>query len=359
MKIAIIGTRGIPNHYGGFERFAELLSVELSAYGHEVSVYCPHYQSYKSEQWQKVRLIYKYCPAFLGHSFSQFFYDLFCITDSRKRNFDLIYHLGYTTSAVFLRFHKKNVRIFINMDGMEWKREKYNWFTKKFLLFSERLAIKFSHKVIADSVEIKKYLDGKYQINSFYISYPSIEVNTDILQRPSELKNQDYCLIISRAEPENNIDIIISGFIASETNDILYIVGDFSNAYGNYLRKKFKDKRIYFSGPVYHLELLNSLRYYARIYFHGHSVGGTNPSLIEAMAARALICAHDNPFNREVLNSNAFYFKSASDITDLINIKPDKYKFSTFIENNLKTIRSRYNMNLITEAYQKIFNELR
>ncbi|HPD65161.1 MAG TPA: DUF1972 domain-containing protein [Bacteroidia bacterium] len=359
MKICIAGTRGIPDSYGGFERFASLISASLVTKGFEMYVYCPHYQNYKEKKWREVRLIYKYCPRFLGHSFSQFVYDLLCILDSRKRNFDVIYHLGYTSSAVFMKLHNKKAVIMTNMDGMEWQRAKYNRLTKKFLLFSEKLAVRRSNYVVADSEVIKGYLDKKYKINSLYLTYPVGKVEIDSSYLPRFLQPEKYFLLISRPEPENNLGLIISSFLFSKTSYPLVVVGNFSNRYGKFLQKKFHDQRIIFAGAIYDHNILNALRHFSLLYFHGHSAGGTNPSLLEAMAAGSLIVAHDNAFNREVLGNNAFYFSSADDIIYLLNSFKSKSDYNSWINANLEKIHREHSLNLMVMKYAEFFNSVR
>src|ERR1044071_7073691 len=141
MKIGIMGTRGIPNNYGGFEQLAEYLSAGLAQKGHEVYVYNPHYHPYKESSWGKVNIIHCIDRQRSIGTVAQFFYDLACIKDARKRKYDILLHLGYTSDSIWWKkWPKQSVNI-VNMDGMEWSREKYNRITRKFLKRAERLAI--------------------------------------------------------------------------------------------------------------------------------------------------------------------------------------------------------------------------
>ena len=169
MKIAILGTRGIPNHYGGFEQYAELLSVYLVAQGWDVTVYNSHNHPYQRPEYKGVKIKHIYDPEKKMGTIGQFFYDLGCIWDTRKQDFDIVYQLGYTSSAVFNFLFKKNTILVTNMDGMEWKRSKYNKYVQRFLMYSERIAVKHSDFLIADSLGIKAYLDEKYQTESFFL----------------------------------------------------------------------------------------------------------------------------------------------------------------------------------------------
>ena len=151
MRVAILGTRGIPNNYGGFEQFAEHLSKGLVELGYEVTVYNTHDHPYLSPYWGKVRLIHKWNPERYTGTLGQFIYDLLCILDSRKRKFDIILQLGYTSSSVWGWLLPSRSVIVTNMDGLEWKRSKYGKNVQRFLKVAEKLAIKTSDFLISDS----------------------------------------------------------------------------------------------------------------------------------------------------------------------------------------------------------------
>src|SRR5689334_13561602 len=146
MRIAILGTRGIPNSYGGFEQFAEYLSIGLIDKGHEVTVYNSHNHPYQGDSWKGVDIVHCYDPEHLIGTAGQFIYDLNCILDCRKKDFDIILQLGYTSSSVWLKrfLSKKKFTVTTNMDGHEWKRSKYSAKVKKFLLYAEKLAVQNS-----------------------------------------------------------------------------------------------------------------------------------------------------------------------------------------------------------------------
>jgi len=360
MKIAIIGTRGIPNHYGGFEQFAEVLSQELVKNGILVSTYCPHNHYYKEKIWNGVMLIHKFCPHFLGSSLSQFVYDLLCIIDSNKRNFDIVYHLGYTSSAIWFGLHKKNTRIVTNMDGIEWQRKKYKHTGKMFLKYAENKAIKMSHCLIADSEEIKKYLVKKFSVEVKYLSYPAsvTESFTSSDGLPLPFEPQKYYLSICRLEPENNVEMIIEAYNNSQVIEPLIIIGNNNTKYGKFLMRKYCSSNVIFYGSLYDKIKLDKIRYHSKLYLHGHSVGGTNPSLLEAMAAKALICAHDNPFNREVLGENAFFYKCSMDLTNLLHLITEKSDYQTMIFQNFTLIKQKYQPEYICKEYLSLFTKI-
>ncbi|WP_276379290.1 DUF1972 domain-containing protein [Flavobacterium sp. H4147] len=359
MKIAILGTRGIPNNYGGFEQFAEIFAVYLAQQKHHVYVYNSHNHVFQEKHYKGVNIIHQYDPENKIGSAGQFIYDLNCILDSRKRNFDIILQLGYTSSSIWSFLLPKKSIIITNMDGLEWKRSKYSKITQRFLKFAEKKAIKNSDYLVADSLGIKQYLEDKYHIEATYIAYGAelfFEPKEDLLSQYNVKKN-NYNLLIARFEPENNIEVILDGIADSQDDKIILVVGNNDNGYGNYLKKKFYNhQNIRFTGGIYNKEHLDNLRYFSNLYFHGHSVGGTNPSLLEAMAAKSLIVAHNNQFNRAILQEKAFYFSNAADIKHLIKtIKREEQQ--EIIQHNFDEILQEFNWNKINESYLRLFEK--
>lgn len=361
MNIAILGSRGIPNKYGGFEQFAEYLARIFVDRGHKVSVYSGHTHPYKDCFWEGVEIIHKYDPENQIGTAGQFVYDLNCILDSRKRKFDIIFQLGYTSSSIWgwLLPRKKSI-VVTNMDGLEWKRSKYNRFVKRFLLFAERLGVKYSDWLISDSVAIKQYLSEKYRVDSTFIPYGTYRVqefDENVLNEFSLLKYK-YCMIIARLEPENNIETILDGVSASGISEPFIVIGNHETKYGAYLKKKYENNvEIHFIGGLYDINKLNSLRYFARIYFHGHSVGGTNPSLIEAMGSGAFICAHDNIFNRTILGEDALYFSNSDDVRAIYSGKI-YLDYDIPKSNNFSKVDRLYHWDVIAKQHEVLFERL-
>jgi glycosyltransferase involved in cell wall biosynthesis len=356
IKIAILGSRGIPNAYGGFEQFAEYLSVGLVERGMEVWVYCSHTHPFQQPEYHGVHLIHCKDPEDRMGTVGQFLYDLHCIVDSRKRGFDVILQLGYTSSSVWHWLLPRSARIITNMDGLEWKRSKYNVLVRRFLKFAERLAVKHSHALVADSEAIAEYLMTTYHAPSTFIPYGAeIPENPDAgLLQTLDLEPGKYYLLIARMQPDNHIEEAIQGVLASETPYPLVVVGNVNNGHGRYLTSKYTSPRIIFTGGIFDLKLLNALRYHCRLYFHGHSAGGTNPSLLEAMAASAPICAHDNPFNRAVLGEDGFYFKSIDDISKIIGNCQNPAIQKDFIKHNLQKLKTKYTWIRIVVQYERL-----
>ncbi|MCP4437941.1 MAG: glycosyltransferase family 1 protein [Aureispira sp.] len=357
LRIAILGTRGIPNRYGGFEQFAEYLSQGLVQRGHEVYVYNSSLHPYTESTWNGVNILQKKDPENKLGTFGQFLYDLNCIRDARKRDFDISLQLGYGSSSIWSRLWPKNSINITNMDGLEWARTKYSAKVQYFLKKAEGWAVKASDYLIADSVAIADYLLEVYNTPSAFIPY-----GAKVLENPDfskldipNLEPFNYHILVARLEPENNIEIAIQGVLASDRQPLL-IVGSYENSYGQMLYQKYNQSpKIHFLGSIYDLDILNNLRYYSLLYFHGHSVGGTNPSLLEAMASHALICAHNNAFNKTILENDAFYFETVEDIKTCINSVQNKLAHAALTQNNIKKIRQQYNWEQIIDQYEQLF----
>ena len=371
MKIAFISTRGIPNNYGGFEQFAEYISVGLAARGHEVVVYSPHSHPYKEDSYKGVRIKHIYSPeTWMGSSVGSFFYDFASLKDALKREkFDIIYEAGYTSIVpAYIWFDVKNIKYPIfttNMDGLEYKRTKFNKWVRKFVFWEERTTVKHSHYLIADNMGIHDYYKEKYGKESKFLAYGAdIHDDYDVnLLQEFGLEADNYYLLVARLEPENNIEMAIQGYLASNENGVkpLIIVGKTNTPHGKYLVQKYgEEKNIRFVGGIYDFKKLNSVRYFSFAYFHGHSVGGTNPSLLEAMASNCYILAHNNIFNKAVLKENAHYYGSAEEVSALlddIHHLANSHK-DMFIANNLEEIRNEYSWEKLVDEHEKYFKWL-
>jgi len=364
MRIAILGTRGIPNNYGGFEQCAEFLALGLVKRGYEVLVYNSHNHPYQDNNWSGVQIVHCYDPEFKLGTAGQFIYDLNCIRDLRHRKCDVILQLGYTSSSVWgWLFPRKRSIVTTNMDGLEWKRTKYTGRVRNFLLYAEKLGVKYSDHLISDSIGIQKYLKGKYQKDSVFIPYGAEVFNApdESVLKAYNIAPYEYNLLIARLEPENSIETILDGVVLSGNEKPFLVIGKHDTPFGNFLKQKFSNStNIRFVGGVYDLNALNNIRYFSNIYFHGHTVGGTNPSLLEAMASNSLICANDNDFNRYILRENALYFSDAKDIAQVLTKAQNKKapEYQAFINNNRLEISNVYNWDRIVDQYAEHFNAI-
>lgn len=363
MKIAILGTRGIPNSYGGFEQFAEYLSVGLVKLGHSVTVYNVHFHEYDQPEFRGVIIRKIYSPEKQIGAAANFVYDYLCMKDALKQDFDIIYEAGYHSNAPSYYLLKENSPIVItNMDGIEWKRSKWNYFTRQLIKKLEKIAVRKSDYLVSDNSAIQEYYKKEFNAESFCVAYGAdiVEHFDEELLASYNVTANNYFLLIARLEPENNIEMILDGYVLSADVRLFLVIGNTDTKYGRFLQTKYRNTNIHFLGAVYKKEILDSLRYYCTLYFHGHSVGGTNPSLLEAMASQALIASHDNKFNKSVLNNNTLYFVKDKDVASIIcnvnSLGDDKRQI--FIENNKAQIINNYSWKSIIFQYDSLFREV-
>lgn len=368
MKIAFVSTRGIPNNYGGFEQFAEYISVGMAQRGHEVVVYSPKFHPYQESTYKGVRIKHIYSPeTWMGSSVGSFFYDFASLRDAlKKEDFDIIYEAGYTSiipAYIWFNVKKRKRPIFTtNMDGLENKRSKFSPMVRRFLDWEEKMAVKYSHYLIADNMGIHDYYKEKYGKESKFLAYGA-DIHDDFKAEYLEefgLKSEEYYILIARLEPENNIVMAIEGYLHSKENGRrpLIVVGKTNTPHGKELVEKYGNERnVEFVGGIYDFKKLDSVRHFSKAYFHGHSVGGTNPSLLEAMAAGCFIFAHDSIFNRAVLKENAFYYPSADKVTEYLNridtiAEGSKIQYTA---RNIEVIRNEYSWESLIDKHEKYF----
>lgn len=354
MKIGILGSRGIPNQYGGFEELAEQLAIRLAKKGHEVVVYCPHHHPVKEAEWKGVKRILCHDPKTLGTA-GQFIYDLNCLRNSRKQNFDALLQLGYTSSSIWWWLWPKTA-IVTNMDGLEWKRSKYAGITQRFLKRAEKWAITHSTKLIADAQAIASYLESEYQAPSFFIPYGA-DLPTSFNQehlKQFAVEPGKYHLILARLEPENHVQEILAGLI-NQSLPVL-VIGNLDTPHAKQLQQHFTHTHFQFIPAFYNKDVLNSLRHFCTRYWHGHSVGGTNPSLLEAMACGAPIVAHRNPFNQEVLGTAADFFSNSTEVAACCGVL-EASEQARRAEANRAQLHAVYQWDKVSTAYERVLAE--
>ena len=358
MRLAILGTRGIPAQYGGFETFAEKLSIGLVKRGIDVTVYCEDTPD-KLASYENVHLKYFKVPK-LG-PLSTIFFDAQCLLDAR-RNYDVVYMLGYGAAIFCFIPRLWGTHVWINMDGIEWARSKWSWLAKLWLRTMESVAMWTAGRIIADAEGIRGFLMARHKrmppVNVIAYGAPVIESAPDVsLLAEWALSPDSYYLVVCRMEPENHVLEILTGYNLSNTTRPLIIVGNHTIG-TEYVRSlgDVKNDRIQFIGAIYDHEKLLALRYYSTAYLHGHSVGGTNPSLLEAMGCGNMIIAHDNPFNREVAAETGIYFKSETDIPAMIaEVETfDAEKRGVVFSRSVTRVKKFYSWDAIVDQYMKL-----
>jgi glycosyltransferase involved in cell wall biosynthesis len=363
MKIAITGTRGIPNRYGGFEQFAQKLSVGLAAKGHDVWVYNTRSHQYREPVYRGVRIISKSSPEKLLGPAANYLYDFNCLRDAIRRRADIILECGFASAApAYPYLNLKKSRLITHMDGMEWKRTKWSNHTRKIIRKSIVKTIQYSDALVCDHLEMLKFYAMNYGLQPVYIPYGAdiIRAGDKTVLEAFNLVAGHYYLVTARLEPENNIRNIILGYLAAKPDEPLILVGDYRGKFGRKIRREFlEQKGIIFTGGIYHDESLDNLRHFSKALIHGHSVGGTNPSLLEAMGAGAWIIAHDNPFNRYILEEDSLYFKSKDELKILFQEMENSLPSSPeMIRNNQEKIRTEYQWEDIIKRYEDLFQDL-
>lgn len=346
---AIIGTVGVPASYGGFETLVEnLIETEKVNY----IVYCSS-KNYpkKISTYKNAKLVYIPLSA---NGISSVIYDAFSILHAivfRKVNTLLI--LG-VSGCFILPIIKKisSVKIITNIDGVEWRRDKWGRFAKKFLKWSEKIAVKNSDIVISDNKEIANYVCSEYMVNSQVIAYGGDHSLVFETKRCNDVENSEskYALALCRIEPENNVHVILESF--SKVTKKLKFIGNWgSSDYGRSLKKKYsKYNNIEIIDPIYDVEQLNIIRSGCEFYVHGHSAGGTNPSLVEMMFfAKPIIC-FDCKYNRYTTFEQACYFRDLKDL--IIKIESPKERTQGV---KLKSLAEKhYTWNRIREQYEQL-----
>lgn len=325
MKIAIIGTAGLPANYGGFETLAEYLTKELHR-KHLFTVYCSSKMySRKLSQYNGSTL--KYIPL-NANGVQSILYDIVSMIHAFFFA-DVILILG-VSGCIFLPvlrllFHKQ---IIVNIDGIEWKRDKWSSFVKNFLKFSEAMAVRFATDVVTDNQKITDYVRQEYGADSTFIPYGADHVIPEPIKEKANDKypflKERYVFKVCRIEPENNITMILEAF--SELSKTLVIVGNWENSeYGSNLKEKYgRFAHIHLLDPIYDQKILNQIRSNCALYIHGHSAGGTNPSLVEAMYLGLPIVAYSAEYNKKTTFNSAVYFHSKEDLIDAVtNISED------------------------------------
>lgn len=324
MNLSILGTRGIPAKHGGFETFAEYLARHLVGTGWMVTVYCQGNSNEKntiSESiWEGVRRIH--VPVKGDGAKATVIFDYLSVRHALNQP-GLVLTLGYNTALFNLLLRLKGKKNLINMDGIEWKRDKWKWYERFWLYLNERAGCLIGDHLIADHPEIKSHLITRVSDSKVtMIPYGARSVMTADVSRLDKFALQagKYGILIARPEPENSILEIVRAFSSKPRKHTLVVLGNYhaDNAYHQQVMKSASEE-VVFLGAIYDHADLDALRFYSSLYLHGHTVGGTNPSLIEALGAAQPVLAHDNKFNRWVAGEGAVYFQDERECAEQLD----------------------------------------
>lgn len=363
MKIALIGTRGVPGNYGGFETCAEELGKRLVERGHDVYVYNRSgYYKEKPPEYAGMKLIYikefriKFIETILHTFFSLAHSIIF-------HKFDILLVFNNANSLLLAVPKILGKKVILHVDGLEWKRGKWSGFGKKFYKFAEGLSVKINIDLVADSREIQKYYAQTYKKKSHFIAYgaPILYSKNPSILRRYNLEPREYFLQITRFEPENNPLLTIQAFKRLNEGKKLIMIGGskYQNAYSRQILAETNEKVI-IPGFIYDKAVLQELLCNCLSYIHGNEVGGTNPALLEAMGAGCFVVCRDVCFNREVLGDTGIYFKKdendlSSKMVWVINnaeVLDDKRSHA---QNRIKKM---YNWDSVSTEYERMFEEI-
>jgi glycosyltransferase involved in cell wall biosynthesis len=316
MRIAILGTRGVPARYGGFETAAEEIGVRLAEWGHEVVVYCRNpgqtQRSYRGVDLVNLPAVRVKALETLSHTGLSTAHSIILGKP------DVVFLFNAANALYIQLFRAAGIPVAIHVDGLEWRRAKWGTRGTAYYRWAEARSTRWAQAVIADSEGIVDHLLAEHGVIATFIPYgaPMVAPHPGRLTELG-LATHEYHIAVARFEPENHVSEIVAGYVSSTCRMPLVVVGD--AAYGDRYRQEVlraaqDDARVRFLGSIWDQELLDALYSGAASYVHGHSVGGTNPSLLRAMGAGAPVTAYNVAFNTEVARGNGWYFASPDDV---------------------------------------------
>lgn len=361
IRIALLGSRGLPHKFGGFEQLVHELAFYLPKDTFEIYVACEKSLKRESIHIPGVKLVY-FPVSERFRIISGVIYDILSLIWSSLMDINIVYLVGYSAGPFCVIPRILGKTTIVNVDGFEWKRHSFSKFVRFLLKKLEMLTVKSANYILCDSQAIQLYYRKNYGIDSFFIPYsvPIVYSADYNLVTKFGLDKHAYYLVVCRLEPENNIDLIIRGFKKSRSARKLVIVGNLKNT--KYIREllEMKDERVSFLGGIYDRKTIEALKFYCFAYLHGHEVGGTNPSLLEALGGSSAIIALDVPFNREVARDAAVYFKkNPEEIGERINeIEQDVPRVQLMRSKALERVKCNYSREIILSAYANMFESV-
>lgn len=360
-KVAIIGTVGLPAKYGGFETLTAHLVEEL-ADQYDFTVYCSSKKYTKEERiksWKGAKL--KYLPLD-ANGIQSIPYDTWSILHALFRS-DVLLVLGVAGAWLlpFVRLFTRK-KIIISIDGIEWKRDKWSLPAKLYLWWAEKLAVKFSHIDISDNESIQDYTSLRYKTISRVIEYGADHTKVNLIPTSENIKkypflSEEYAVKVCRIEPENNVHTILKVFSHLPDRQLV-VVGNWKNSpYGINMKQQFSGfENIHLLDPIYDQEMIDLIRGNASVYIHGHSAGGTNPSLVEAMFLGLPIISNGVSYNRTTTEHQAFYFANEEDLKNILN-EITKEDLQNCAKQMKKIAERRYTWKKIAKKYSQLIEE--
>jgi glycosyltransferase involved in cell wall biosynthesis len=364
MNIAIIGSRGYPFVYSGYETFVKELAERLVQMDVEVHVYC-HRNLFKTYPKKVNGVHLHYIPTIETKSLSQLIHSFISMLHASFSSVDVILVVNAANGPLGWIPKMAGKKTLINVDGLEWLRPKWKGMGSKYFYFAAKTATKLYDKIITDADAMRDVYLKEFNSDSKVIAYGApkkMNPASDLIERWS-LKNREYYFIVGRLIPDNNADLIIQGFLESRTEKKLVIVGDvmYKDNYADNL-KALQQENLIFTGYINDSNELMALYQNCFAYIHGHKFGGTNPAMLKAMANDCAILALDTPFNREMLNNGEFgvlFQENSKSIAQHINmLEKDEDKVTLLRSKVSKGLTEKYNWDNIANAYLSAMIEL-
>lgn len=359
----ILGTRGIPASHGGFETFAEHLAPFLIQHNWDIYIYCQEKSDkFKiiKDNWQGIHRITIQLK--IDSAFGTILFDIISSFHCLFQKKGIVLTLGYNTAFLGLLYRVFNIINITNMDGIEWIRPKWRLHEKIWLWINERLGCLCSSHLIADHPAIAVHLATRVDASKItMIPYGGDEVisaDSKLIEQYG-LKPNEYSIIIARPEPENSFLEMISAFSATRREHKLVVLGNFQPESSPYHRSVLDaaSDEVLFLGAIYDKPTVHSLRFHCRFYLHGHQVGGTNPSLVEALGAGCAVIAHDNIFNRWVTGDEALYFVNTHECTNILDkFLNDNLKINELKAHSIAMFNNVFRWNYILNQYNDLLS---
>ena len=321
MRVAFIGTRGVPARYGGFETAAEEIGKRLAAGGHEVVVYCRAAEE-RLATYEGMELVH--LPALRSRTLETLSHTALSVLHAFRHRPDAAIVFNAANAPLLPILKAARTPFAVHVDGLEWQRAKWGGAGRRYYRAAERLSVRWADDIIADARAIQEYYRKEHDSDSTFIAYgaPIIEQRRPELLAPMDLSERGYHLVVARFEPENHVDLIVEGYSRSSATLPLVVVGSapYAEEYTQRIERLAEaDPRVQLVGAVWDQELLDQLYANSLTYIHGHSVGGTNPSLLRAMGAAAPVIAYDVEFCREVAGAPGEFFADPAQLAEAVD----------------------------------------
>ncbi len=358
-RLRILGIRGIPARHGGFETFAEQLALHLVGRGWEVTVYCQESGEgpFRESRWRGVHLVH--CPVRQSGALATVAFDWKSVRHAADAG-ELVLTLGYNTACFCTLYRLRGVPNVINMDGLEWKRLKWSWPERAWLYLNEWCGCRLGSHLVADHPQIEAHLHrrtGADRVTMIPYGAERASAAEAGTLEPLGLAPRGYALVIARPEPENSILEMVRAFARRRRGCRLVVLGVFEPERSDYQRRVLEaaSDEVLFPGAIYDGRLVGALRFHNRIYLHGHTVGGTNPSLVEALGAGSPVLARDNAFNRWVAGPEAAYFRNESECERLLDeLLDDRERLDRMAAASAERFASRFTWDRVLGEYEQL-----